>query len=158
MKLYGKSGTAKKRKEKSSIDELNDKSTSLSDIILFEGPKSLVQENKKSLYSYFSPDRLQDLLLSKEDSSKELLIPDSIPSNNQMDSAVDLISCRSILRKTPKMDKKQLHLDLGQKDSGLQQCSICGMAYHGWIEEDRKIHEKFHSQWLSKSPSISNLN
>ncbi|KAK8944398.1 hypothetical protein KSP39_PZI008559 [Platanthera zijinensis] len=42
---------------------------------------------------------------------------------------------------------EQYHLDLGQSDFILHACLVCGLMYARGVEEDEKLHRKFHQDY-----------
>ncbi|KAH0434811.1 hypothetical protein IEQ34_026747 [Dendrobium chrysotoxum] len=52
--------------------------------------------------------------------------------------------CRNLSKKRR---YEQYHLDFGQSDFILYSCSVCGLMYSRGVEEDERVHRKFHQDY-----------
>ncbi|KAL5978516.1 hypothetical protein ACLOJK_029633, partial [Asimina triloba] len=78
-------------------------------------------------------------LCSKSDDQKECC------SSNSMDFRKNSAHVRKVLNK--KRSYAQYHLELGQSDFLLHNCSICGLKYARGDANDEHVHKEFHKNF-----------
>ncbi|XP_028547976.1 protein CHROMOSOME TRANSMISSION FIDELITY 7 isoform X2 [Dendrobium catenatum] len=70
--------------------------------------------------------------------------PPSERSCEYKKSGSSLNPCRNLSKKRR---YEQYHLDFGQSDFILYSCSVCGLMYSRGVEEDERVHRKFHQDY-----------
>jgi len=83
-------------------------------------------------------------------SSNDDVIQSDIDETEKANGSTSNTSSRSdsfskVLNK--KRTSSQFHLELGQSDFLLHNCSVCGLAYARGDEGDEKVHKAFHRDY-----------